>query len=120
MDSACHVIKRILNPHFLSPTASASYDVASTIHESLVGDPSEPTADPTAAAAAADPAATTTGTHDRNRAKAELAVEVSGIISLSDITRFLMRWDHIEHCLTPCSVSDLGRAVQVDPRLTPG
>jgi len=19
-----------------------------------------------------------------------------------------MRWDHIEHCLTPCSVSDLG------------
>ena len=35
-------------------------------------------------------------------------VEVTDIISLSDITRFLMRWNHIEHCLTPCTVKDLG------------
>jgi hypothetical protein len=49
--------------------------------------PSDPKADPTAAAAAAVPAATTTGTHDGNRAKAGLAVEVTDIISLSDITR---------------------------------
>ena len=33
MDSARHVIKTILNPRFLSQMAS--YDVASTIHESL-------------------------------------------------------------------------------------
>ena len=43
--------------------------------------------DPTAAAAAADPAPTTTGTHDGNRTKAGVAVEVTDIISLSDITR---------------------------------
>ena len=42
-------------------------------------------------------------------------VEVTDIISLSDITRFLMRWDHIEHCITPCSAADLGLgAVRVD------
>lgn len=35
-------------------------------------------------------------------------VEVTDILSLSDITRFLMRWNHIEHCLTPCTVGDLG------------
>jgi len=34
MDSARHVIKCILNPHFLS--YMASYDVASTIHQSLI------------------------------------------------------------------------------------
>lgn len=37
-----------------------------------------------------------------------LTVEVTDILSLSDITRFLTRWNHIEHCLTPCSVEDLG------------
>ena len=31
MDCARHFIKRVLNPHFLSQ--SASYDVASTIHQ---------------------------------------------------------------------------------------
>lgn len=35
-------------------------------------------------------------------------VEVTDVISLSDIIRFLMRWNHIEHCLTPCSIADLG------------
>jgi len=33
MDSARHFIKRIMNPHFLNETAS--YDVASAIHQSL-------------------------------------------------------------------------------------
>ena len=37
MDSARHVIKRILNPRFLS--LASSYDVASSIHQSLyIGD----------------------------------------------------------------------------------
>jgi len=35
MDSARYVIKRILNPHLLSQMAS--YDMASTIHQSLGG-----------------------------------------------------------------------------------
>jgi hypothetical protein len=35
MDSAGHIIKRISNPRFLSPTTS--YDVAITIRQSLHG-----------------------------------------------------------------------------------
>ena len=35
MDSARHIIKRILNPRFLRQMTS--YDVASTIHQSLRG-----------------------------------------------------------------------------------
>ena len=35
-------------------------------------------------------------------------VEVTDIFSVSDITKFLMRWNHLEHCLTPCTVGDLG------------
>jgi|AntAceMinimDraft_11_1070367.scaffolds.fasta_scaffold76227_1 hypothetical protein len=35
-------------------------------------------------------------------------VQVTDVFSLSDITRFLVRWNHIEHCLTPCSIGDLG------------
>ena len=34
MDSARHVIEHMLNPRFL--TSTASYDVASTIHQSLI------------------------------------------------------------------------------------
>jgi CBS domain-containing protein len=36
------------------------------------------------------------------------AVRVKDVFSLSDVTRFLSRWEHIRHCLTPCSVADLG------------
>ena len=35
-------------------------------------------------------------------------VSVKDVFSLSDVTRFLSRWEHIRHCLTPCSVADLG------------
>jgi hypothetical protein len=34
MDTARHVIKRMLNPHFFSH--KAAHDVASTIHQSLI------------------------------------------------------------------------------------
>ena len=30
------------------------------------------------------------------------------------MTRFLSRWEHIRHCLTPCSVADLGIGTTVD------
>ena len=36
------------------------------------------------------------------------SVRVKDVFSLSDVTRFLSRWEHIRHCLTPCSVADLG------------
>lgn len=35
-------------------------------------------------------------------------VRVNDVFSLSDVTRFLSRWEHVKHCLTPCSVADLG------------
>ena len=35
-------------------------------------------------------------------------VRVNDVFSLSDVTRFLSRWEHIGQCLTPCSVADLG------------
>jgi len=37
MDSARHIITRILNPRFLN--SLASYDVARTVHQSLAGGP---------------------------------------------------------------------------------
>ena len=35
-------------------------------------------------------------------------VSVKDVFSLSDVTRFLSRWEHVGRCLTPCSVADLG------------
>lgn len=35
-------------------------------------------------------------------------MEVSDIFSVSDVTRFLSKWEHIKRCLTPCTVADLG------------
>ena len=38
----------------------------------------------------------------------EGVVEVTDVFSLSDVTRYLARWEHIKRCLTPCTVADLG------------
>ena len=35
-------------------------------------------------------------------------IEITDVFSLSDVTRFLSRWEHIQHCLIPCTVADLG------------
>ena len=39
---------------------------------------------------------------------AETTVEVTDVFSVSDVTRFLNRWNELETCLTPCSIVDIG------------
>ena len=39
---------------------------------------------------------------------AETTIEVTDMFSVSDITRFLNRWNELEKCLTPCSIVDIG------------
>lgn len=39
---------------------------------------------------------------------AETTIEVTDVFSVSDITRFLNRWNELEKCLTPCSIVDIG------------
>ena len=41
------------------------------------------------------------------RTKSE-KIEITDVFSLSDVTRFLSRWEHIQHCLIPCTIADLG------------